>query len=93
MTAQPTSTPPSLSGAVDDTANGVGSAPLSLADTFAVPDSNGHFTGTFLGANAAYYLMDSGHGFFVETDLVNPGSGQVGVGYFEVRTPVCDGCH
>lgn len=31
-------------------------------------------------------------GFFAETDLVNPGSGQVAVGYFEVRTPVCDGC-
>jgi hypothetical protein len=93
MTAQPTSNPPSLSGAVDDSAGGVGTPLPPLADTFALPDSNGHFTGTFLGTNAAYYLIDSGHGFFVETDLVNPGSGQVGVGYFEVRTPVCDGCH
>ena len=91
MTAQPTSNPPSLSGAVDDSANGVGN-PLPLADTFALPDPYGHFTGTFLGSNAAYYLIDSGHGFFAETDLVNPGSGQVAVGYFEVRTPVCDGC-
>jgi hypothetical protein len=28
----------------------------------------------------------------VETDLVNPGSGQVAFGYFAARTPVCDGC-
>lgn len=91
MTAQPASNPPSLPGAVDDSVNGVGNS-LPLADTFALPDSNGHFTGTFIGSNAAYYLVDSGHGFFVETDLVNPGSGQVAVGYFATRTPVCDGC-
>jgi len=91
MTAQPASTSPSLSGAVNDSANGVGNS-TPLADTFALPDSNGHFTGTFLGSNAAYYLVDSGHGFFVETDLVNPGSAQVAAGYFEARTPVCDGC-
>ncbi len=91
MTAQPASTPPSLSGAVDDSANGVGNS-TPLADTFTLPDSNGHFTGTFLGSNAAYYLVDSGRGFLVETDLVNPGSGQVAFGYFTARTPVCDGC-
>ena len=91
MTAQPASNPPTLSGVVDDSANGVGNS-LPLADTFALPDSNGHFTGTFLESNAAYYLVDSGHGFFVETDLVNPGSGQVAVGSFASRTPVCNGC-
>jgi hypothetical protein len=91
MTAQPASNPPSLSGAVDDSASGVGT-PTPLTDTFALPDTNGDFTGSFLGSNVAYYLVDSGHGFFAETDLVNPGSGQVAVGYFEVRTPVCDGC-
>lgn len=91
MTAQPTANPPSLTGVVNDSANGVGTF-VPLADTFALPDGNGHFTGTFLGTNAAYYLVDSGRGVFVETDLVNPGSGQVAVGYFEARTPVCDGC-
>jgi hypothetical protein len=91
MTAQPAATPPSLSGAVNESANGVGNS-TPLADTFALPDSNGHFTGTFLGSNAAYYLADSGRGFVVETDLVNPGSGQVAFGYFAARTPVCDGC-
>jgi len=91
MTAQSGLNPPSLSGAVNDSANGVETS-VPLADTFALPDSNGHFTGTFLGSNAAYYLIDSAHGFFDETDLVNPGSGQVAIGYFEVRTPVCDGC-
>jgi len=35
----------------------------------------------------AYYMIDSGHGFFVETDLV-----QVSFGYFAARTPVCQGC-
>lgn len=91
MTAQPGSTPPSLAGLVDDSANGLGT-PSPLADTFTLPDANGHFTGTFLGSNAAYYLVDSAHGFFVETDLVNPGSGQVSIGNFVTRNPVCNGC-
>ena len=67
---------------MDDSANGIGNS-LPLADTFALPDANGHFTGTFLGGNASYYLVDSTHGFFVETDLVNPGSGQVALGYLD----------
>ena len=71
--------------------NGGGNGGFTLADTDALPDANGHF-GSFLRSNVAFYLVDSGHGFFAETDLVNPGSGQVAVGYFEVRTPVCDGC-
>jgi hypothetical protein len=76
---------------VDDSASGVGTL-TRLSDTFALPEANGHFTGSFLGSNVAYYLIDSGHGFFAETDLVNPGPGQVGIGSFEVRIPVCDGC-
>lgn len=91
LTAQPGANPPSLSGVVDDSANGVGNS-LPLADTFALPDSNGHFLGTFLGSNASYYLVDSAHGFFIETDLVNPGSGQVALGYFAPRTSICDSC-
>jgi len=41
-----------------------------------------------------YYYIDPGHGFWVETDLVNPTSpsGQASLGYYAARTPVCDGC-
>jgi hypothetical protein len=41
-----------------------------------------------------YYYIDQGHGFWVETDLVSPTfpSGQVSLGYYAARTPVCDGC-
>ncbi len=35
----------------------------------------------------AYYMIDSGHGFFVETDLM-----QVSFGYIAARAPVCKGC-
>jgi len=42
-----------------------------------------------------YYIIDPDHGFFVETDLVTQGAqqnGQVSLGYYAVRTPVCEGC-
>lgn len=42
-----------------------------------------------------FYSIDSDHGFFVETDLVTPGAlqnGQVSLGYYAPRTPVCVGC-
>jgi hypothetical protein len=43
-----------------------------------------------------YYVIDSGHGFFIETDLINAQApeqtGQVSLGYWAPRTPVCDGC-
>jgi hypothetical protein len=38
----------------------------------------------------AYYLVDSGHGFFIETDSLS--SGYSTFGYFATRTPVCQGC-
>ena len=41
-----------------------------------------------------YYFIDSGHGFWIETDLVNSAapSGQVSLGYYAARTPVCSSC-
>jgi hypothetical protein len=42
-----------------------------------------------------YYFIDASHGFFIETDLLTPGAqqnGQVSLGYYAERTPVCSGC-
>jgi len=41
-----------------------------------------------------YYFIDQGHGFWIETDLLDPTSpsGQVSLGYYTARTPVCEGC-
>lgn len=71
--------------------------PLPVSGTFQPPLSNGRFSGTLLssanaGNTAEYYIIDPSHGFFVETDLVNPGTGTVTLGYYVARTPVCTGC-
>lgn len=90
-----------LSGVVDDFSNGFG-APVPLAGSFACPqgaascpDSFGRFSAsTFVpdqtNTGVDYYLIDSDHAFFVETDLVNPTnpSGQVALGYFAKRCDV-----
>lgn len=78
--------------------------------TFASPATNGLSKGTLVGTNnnvvtsvvftpqigVDYYVIDSGHGFFIETDLINAQApeqtGQVSLGYWAPRTPVCDGC-
>lgn len=43
-----------------------------------------------------YYFIDPEHGFWVETDLINATPpeqpGQVSIGYYAARTPVCTGC-
>jgi hypothetical protein len=46
------------------------------------------------GINVDYYLIDSSHGFLIETDLNDPinTSASVAFGYFAARTPVCKGC-
>jgi hypothetical protein len=38
----------------------------------------------------AFYLVDSDHGFFIETDSLT--SGELSFGYFATRTPVCPTC-
>jgi hypothetical protein len=65
------------------------------------PDSTGRFAGTFNGQVCEFspfavddYIVDPSHGFFVETDPVNPNSssGVVSFGYYAARTPVCATC-
>jgi len=63
-------------------------------DTFQPPDVNGRIVGTLFNSSIAvvYYPIDAAHGFFVETDLVSPGTDQVSFGCYAARTPVCEGC-
>jgi hypothetical protein len=83
-----------ISGVADFNSGFSLSAGQTLNDTFVSPDANGRFAGTLFNSTIAveYYIIDANHGFFVETDLVNPGSGQVSFGYYAARTPVCAGC-
>jgi hypothetical protein len=83
-----------VSGVADFNSGFALSAGQTLNDTFVSPDSNGRFAATLFNSTIAveYYIIDANHGFFVETDLVNPGSGQVSFGYYAARTPVCSGC-
>jgi hypothetical protein len=66
-----------------------------------IPNSgrfNGGLTNTFFPTPGntpntiatEFYLIDSGHGFFIETDSLS--SGEFSLGYFATRTPVCQGC-
>jgi len=84
-----------------------------LTDGFQTTGIAGRLTGTLADPNffsnvsnstggqisAAYYIIDSGHGFVIETDgggseSINPGinSGNLTFGYFATRTPVCPVC-
>ena len=97
-TARMTSTSSSISGTLtglaDDLSNSqfTGTGPFSLLDSFTLPaDALGRISGTFMnvppggiGPYVEYYLVDQNHGFFVETDLLNPSvalPGQVALGY------------
>jgi hypothetical protein len=90
-----------LSGLLDFDANFLPSLDTPFTGTFAAaPDVNGRSVGTFTGPfvfspfAAEYYAIDSGHGFFVETDLTNviAPTGTVSLGYYTPRTPACSGC-
>jgi hypothetical protein len=83
-----------LTGLADDLSNNqfTGTGPFSLLDSFTLPaDAFGRISGTFMnvppggiGPYVEYYLVDQNHGFFVETDLLNPSvalPGQVALGY------------
>jgi hypothetical protein len=87
-----------------DTSSGFSGDPLS--GSFGAPSANGRFAGSlsgqafdFLDPNTSsfaveFYAIDSGHGFFVETDLKDPNnpSAVVSFGYYAARTPVCASC-
>jgi hypothetical protein len=83
-----------VSGIADFNSGFALSAGQTFNDTFMSPDSSGRFAGTLFNSTIAveYYVIDANHGFVVETDLVNPGSGQVSFGYYAARAPVCSGC-
>jgi hypothetical protein len=73
-----------------------------LSGTFATISTNGRADGTMTNTyfpspgstpstiGVAYYLIDAGHGFVIETDSLT--SGQLMFGYFSQQTPVCSGC-
>lgn len=73
-----------------------------LAGTFSLISSTGRATGTLNNTffptpgsspstlAVAFYLIDSGHGYFIETDSLT--SGELTFGYFSSRTAVCPGC-
>lgn len=109
----PSGSPNTLSGILDVNSgfNPVLSSPLT--DGFQTTGIAGRLTGTLANPNffanvangtggqisAAYYVIDSGHGFVIETDgggyeTISPGvnPGDLTFGYFATRTPVCQGC-
>jgi hypothetical protein len=101
MTANPAAN--TLSGVVDANSGFNPTSNNSLSGTFGTPAAaaNGRFPGTFSSPifdfspfAMDYYAIDSNHGFFIETDLVNPTapSAVVTFGYYAARTAVCAGC-
>jgi len=109
VNANANGTPPSLSGVADINLGFAPNPDQPFTGSFSTPAPNGRFQGTLVGTNndivssvvftpqiaVDYYIIDAGHGFFVETDLVTQGAqqnGQVSLGYYGARTPVCDGC-
>jgi hypothetical protein len=103
VTCQGGGQPDNLSGTIDETIGFIPQLPPpdSLTGGFQSSGINGRLTGTlsstYFSVNPlamAFYLIDSGHGFFVETDGgvngANPGI--LTFGYFSSREPVCNGC-
>jgi hypothetical protein len=76
----------------------------NLTDGFQTSAVAGRLTGTIStpftapfglpNVTVAYYLIDSNHGFIVETDGNFDGSnpGGLSFGYFATRAPICQGC-
>src|SRR5205823_3132194 len=94
------STGGTLSGLIDVDAGLNAQFGNAIAGTFATPTGR-RFKGTLDSVifdstpfAVEYYMIDSDHGFFVETDAVDPNfpTGIVSFGYYAARTPVCAGC-
>jgi hypothetical protein len=96
------STSNTLSGFIDTDLAFSALPDTQLAGTFVPAATTGRFPGTLNntffpspGSNpstlaVAFYLIDSGHGYFIETDSLT--SGELTFGYFAPRTAVCSGC-
>jgi hypothetical protein len=91
-----------LSGVVDTSLSFSAQPNTPLTGTFAASTSTGRFTGALTNSffptvgstpstlSMAFYLIDSGHGYFIETDSLS--SGELSFGYFASRTSVCATC-
>jgi hypothetical protein len=92
-----------LTGAVDENYFLGQDTDQPLTGTFGAIPTTGRVTGTLTSPffpsaftsptgqlGVAYYLIDSGHGFFIETDSLLTGA--MTYGYFATRTPLCTGC-
>ncbi len=103
MNVNATATPP-LSGVADVDLD-FGAVPgQPFIGSFSTPTTEGFVPGTLVATSPTtsavfnpqiavdYYAIDANHGFFVETDLVTVGAaqnGQVSLGYYSARSPVC----
>jgi hypothetical protein len=91
-----------FSGFIDTELDFSAQPDTQLVGTFAAISSTGRETGTIIntffptpGTNpstlaVAFYLIDSGHGYFIETDSLT--SGELTFGYFATRSAACPGC-
>jgi hypothetical protein len=94
-----------LAGVIDTTLGLVGFSAqpdTTITGAFATVPSSGRFTGAFTNtffptpgttANTiavAFYLVDSDHGYFIETDSLT--SDELSFGYFATRSSVCPSC-
>ena len=91
-----------LSGIVDTNLFSSPNPNTLLTGTFGAIPTTGRFAGgltnTFFPTPGStpntiaveFYLIDSRHGLFIETDSL--ASGELSFGYFAIRTPVCQGC-
>jgi hypothetical protein len=94
--------PDTVFGTVDETLSFSPTGSTVLTGGFQTSATSERLTGTLSDDNVfysnplsmAYYLIDSDHGFFVETDGGANGAnpGYLTFGYFARRTPVCTGC-
>jgi len=92
----------SFSGVVDSNLDFNGQLDTPLSGSFTPGTATGRYTGSLTdvffptpGANPssltmAFYLIDSAHGYFIETD--SSISAELTFGYFGARTPVCATC-